>query len=73
MGRYDKQESYNHHCKRIMGIGYEISWVYDTYSSGSCLRFPQYRHKFVNEAGARIFCKKWNIEFPESETKNEQI
>lgn len=65
--------------KRVMGIGcvyvrgwgggWRISWTYDRYYAGSRLRFPTTISRDTDEAGARRFCKKWDIVFPEREVK----
>jgi hypothetical protein len=69
MGRYSSGGSYAHDCvyNRSYGGWYEISWQYDRYYSGSRLRFPQRRGRSTDEKGARRFCKRWDIPFPEPE------
>jgi hypothetical protein len=66
MSRYGKQESYGFHCVKIGEDDYRISWTWDRYYSDSRLRFPQTRSIRTDEKGAKRFCKKHDIRFPES-------
>lgn len=70
MGRFSSNESYNQYCRYHSGFGgwWEIGWTFDRYYRSSRLRHPQTMSKATDEAGARRFCKKWGIKFPESET-----
>ncbi len=55
---------YGHKCFP-MGFGvYRLAWKFDTKSSGGRLRI-RIIHRDTDERGARKFCKKWNLEFPE--------
>ena len=65
MSRWSGKSSYSHRCARMGRDDYTISWVWDRYCSGSRLRFPQVTRRYTDEKGARRFCKKWDIEFPE--------
>ena len=64
MGRYGTNASYGHTCREDR-YGYEISWTYDRYYSGSRLRFPHRQAMTTDEKGARRFCKRHGIPFPE--------
>lgn len=53
-------------CDKFMGeTYYRISWGYDHYYSGDCKRYPRKISRGTDEVGARRFCKKWSIPFPE--------
>ena len=65
MSRYSSSSSTGHHACWLGEDEYEISWVVDFYYSGSRLRFPRRFRRDTNEAGAKRFCKKWKINFPE--------
>lgn len=65
MGRYEPSRSRSHHCECLGRDEYFISWEYDRYYTGSRLRFPTRIRRYTNEKGARKFCKRWKIEFPE--------
>jgi len=70
VSRYQLQKSSGHKCQRdsYLGIsGYRISWTVDRYVKGSRLRYPTTFRRDTNEAGARRFCKKWGLDFPEEE------
>jgi len=64
-GRYRQQRSYGHECKYIGWGYYRISWAVDRYFKGDRLRHPTTYRRDTDEAGARRFCKKWDIPFPE--------
>ncbi len=61
---------YGHSCSyhNFMGGYYRISWSFDYKVHGSRLRFTRTMERDTDEKGARKFCKKWNVEFPEGET-----
>lgn len=69
MGRYSSNPSYGHWCKPISGDPgfYWIGWTMDRYYEGSRLRHPQSYQRDTDERGARRFCKKWGVAFPEAE------
>jgi hypothetical protein len=71
MGRFSRNSSYGHTCQRIVwyGVFYRISWIVDRYYPGSRLRHPTTFTRDTDEAGARRFCKRWDLEFPE-DSKN---
>ena len=66
-GRYHAQRSYGHRCVSVGWGGYKISWVVDFYYKGDRLRYPRGFSRTTDEAGARRFCKRWNITFPASD------
>lgn len=47
-----------HHCRKLWGDTYEITWY-----PGSRLRFTQGMGRITDEAGARRYCEKWDIDF----------
>lgn len=64
--------SYGHTVRRmtIMGYAYyRLYWKVDFKYEGSRLRFPRGFSRDTDEAGARRFCKKWGIAFPESDAE----
>lgn len=65
MGRYTPSESYDHRCRRHSGNFFTISWTVDKYREGCRLRWPATYRRDTDEKGARRFCKKWGIKFPE--------
>jgi len=68
MSRFGPNPSYGHWCKRVehrFGTWYEIGWTVDRYYGTDVLRYPIASARQTDEAGARRFCKKWGIEFPE--------
>jgi hypothetical protein len=69
MGRNNPTGSYDHRCCRHGRDDYRISWVVDRYYEGSRLRWPMTMRRDTDEKGARRFCKKWGIKFPEEEGK----
>lgn len=72
MSRFSSAGSYGHHCTyHKYHDYYAISWVVDRYYVGSRLRFPRTTRRSTDEAGARRFCKKWDIPFPEVDKKGE--
>lgn len=66
MSRYRQQSSYAHRVRRF-SFGYRLYWTVDRYYEGSRLRWPTEYSRDTDEAGARRFCKRWGIEFPEEE------
>lgn len=44
---------------------FTISWTFDRYYADSRLRFPHTYRRDTDEAGAKRFCKRWGIPFPE--------
>lgn len=66
MSRYSGQTSYSHHIHRIDSDTFEISWMVDRYYSGSRLRFPRRFGRITDEAGAKRFCKRWDIDMPKA-------
>ena len=65
MSRFNTGGGYDHYCNYYKHYNYyRIGWYFDRYYSGSRLRFPQKIERDTDEAGARKFCKKWEIEFP---------
>ena len=62
MSRFGRGGSYDQRIRKAdWGGGYVISWTYDTYISGSRLRFPQTRSRETDHAGAVRFAKKWDL------------
>ena len=70
MSRYSSAGSYGHHCKRRFSNEYILSWAVDWYYRHDRLRYPRYFHRDTDEAGARRFCKRWKIKFPEPPPDN---
>lgn len=64
-GRYRKQRSYGHRYHHFGGDWYRIYWTVDRYIKGSRLRYPTEYSRDTDEAGARRFCEKWELEFEE--------
>ena len=64
-GRYKPQSSYGHKCSYIGWGAWQMSWTVDRYYEGSRLRFPTVYRRNTDEAGARRFCKRWDILFVE--------
>ena len=68
MTRYHTQRSYNHDCEIDFDFGgYWLTWTVDYYYADSRLRYPRQFRRDTDEAGARRFCKRWGIEFPETQ------
>lgn len=70
MSRYHPGHSYDHACERDTYFGgYILHWTVDYYYADSRLRFPRRFRRDADEAGARRFCKRWDIPFPERDAK----
>lgn len=69
MSRHNSSGSYDRHCQCLSRVHgeYQLSWVVDRYYESSRLRFPREYHRDTDEKGARRFCKRWNITFPEGQ------
>lgn len=65
MSRFSGGASYDHRVRREFFGEYEISWSIDVYYPDSRQRFPRRIRRHTDEAGARRFCKKWGLAFPE--------
>lgn len=66
MSRYRSSGSYSHVCQHMGGDDYRLSWTADRYYRGSRLRFPRRCSRWTDAKGAVRFCRRWNIELPES-------
>ncbi len=69
MGRYDSNNSYGFRCRYMKTPWdnyYIVSWVVDRYYSDSRLRFPRRCSRETDEAGAIRFCKKHEINMPDT-------
>jgi hypothetical protein len=66
MSRVERKRS--SHSERCVSTGhgyYRISWVIDFYYPNKMYRTPRGFERITDEKGARRFCKKWGIKFPE--------
>ena len=65
MSRYSNSGSTGHTCEYVPSWGgyYRLTWYVDYYYSR--MRYPRRFQRDTDENGARRFCKKWDIEFPE--------
>jgi len=66
MGRYRSSKSHSHHVERISDY-FRLHWSWNRYVKGCRQRLIQSGWRDTDEAGARAFCKKWGILFPESD------
>ncbi len=64
MSRYSEHKAYGFKCIKF-SWGWRISWTIDRYYQHSMLRFPTGFHRNTDEHGARRFCKKHGLEFPQ--------
>ena len=64
MGRYSANPSYGHRIHRFDDDCYRLSWVCDTYHSGSRLRHPKMTVRDTDRKGAERFAKKWGVAMP---------
>jgi hypothetical protein len=64
MGRFSSSGSRGHRCRRD-GDGFVISWTVDFYYASSRLCHPRSFRRYTDERGARRFCKRHGIPFPE--------
>ena len=65
MGRYSSASSYGHSIRALSGMDcFEIVWTVDHHYRSSRLRHPRQSRRITDEAGARRFCKKWDIAMP---------
>jgi hypothetical protein len=70
MSRYSPGRSYAHDFKKLGDNWYRLFWFVDYYYSGVRSRFPRQFRRDTDEAGAKRFCKRWNIDMPEPVTKD---
>jgi hypothetical protein len=56
---------YGHHIRRLSADHFIISWCWDKHYDGQRCRYPQSIKRHTDEAGARRFCKRWNLTMPE--------
>lgn len=61
MGRHRSAQSYGHSIKQVGGVSFMLRWMVDFYYAGSRQRFPRQFQRLTDEAGARRFCKRWNV------------
>jgi hypothetical protein len=73
MGRYDSNGSYGHSCKKWLYDLYEMSWTVDYYYPDSRLRYPRTFRRITGKFGAKKFCKKWDLIFPEDPPKEKPV
>ena len=73
MSRYGHQQSYGHHCQYVGWDAWSISWTVDRYMKNSRLRWPNTYTRVTDSEGAKQFCKKWGIEFPDKGKKPVRI
>ena len=69
MSRFSSSSAKNFRCRSLGffcgSVSYEIAWTMDFYYRTSRLRWPRCFSRITDEKGARRFCKKHEIEFPE--------
>jgi hypothetical protein len=64
MSRHRSSRSKSHWVERISSDHYRLHWVVDRYYSWSNLRHPRSYRRDTDEAGAKRFAKRWNVEIP---------
>lgn len=66
MGRFLDSGSYNQDCVYNPRWGdYTISWTVDYRYDSKRIRYPRRFSRDTDEAGAKRFCKRWNIPMPD--------
>jgi hypothetical protein len=65
LGLNDKGHSHFCEYHNFMGDYWRIGWSYDFHYKGKRFRSTRTLIRDTDEKGARKFCKKWNIDFPE--------
>lgn len=69
MSRHNSSGSRGHAIQHIGHGIYRLYWTVDRYYANSRLRHPRSYSRDTDEAGARRFAKRWDIELPDPPTR----